>query len=78
MTTNALATVSPNALSPMLSADVDRARSFAGDARSSSTRKAYAADFAAFRAWADARGLESLPAAPALSLIHISEPTRPY
>lgn len=65
MTTNALATVSPNALSPLLSADVDRARSFASDARSSSTRKAYAADFAAFRAWADARGLEALPASPA-------------
>ena len=65
MTTNALATVAPNALSPLLSADVDRARSFASDARSSSTRKAYAADFAAFRLWADTRGLEALPATPA-------------
>lgn len=65
MISNTLATVAPNALSPLLAADVDRARSFAVDARSASTRKAYAADFAAFQAWTDTRALEALPATPA-------------
>ena len=65
MPSNALATLAPNALSSLLATEVDEARSFASEARSSSTRRAYAGDFAAFQAWADSHGLVALPASPA-------------
>jgi hypothetical protein len=43
-------------------ADIDRAANFARQDKAPSTRAAYRADFAAFRAWCALRGVASLPA----------------
>ena len=61
MFSTALSTVDPCILSTELAAGVERARAFAGNARCERTRKAYAADLAAFRTWATAADLPSLP-----------------
>lgn len=58
---------------------VERAREYAADARASSTRRAYAADFAAFDAWCSGQGLSTMPAPPAavaVYLTHLAEAGR--
>jgi site-specific recombinase XerD len=50
----------------------DALRLFAENEKAASTRSAYAADFAAFSAWCEARGLCPLPAMPEAVAWHIS------
>ena len=44
---------------------VERAKSYAGEARAKNTHRAYASDFEAFEAWCQANGLEAMPSPPA-------------
>src|SRR5258705_11570109 len=50
----------PAALGPDLAAAIDLAKA----EKAASTRKAYGTDYRLFRAWCDAKGVSSLPAAP--------------
>jgi site-specific recombinase XerD len=50
----------------------ERARSFAVAARAKSTLDAYASDWSHFTAWADAHGVEALPAAPETVALYIT------
>jgi site-specific recombinase XerD len=62
-----------------LAALVERAREYAIDARASSTRRAYAADFRAFEQWCAAQALVSMAAPPsvvAVYLTHLAESGR--
>lgn len=52
---------------------VASARTFAAASRSSSTKRAYATDWRDFEAWATARGFDSLPAAPAVVALYITD-----
>ena len=54
----------PGALA-LLQDDVEVARAYAEASKAASTRRAYASDFAIFRAWCAFRGLDALPATPA-------------
>ena len=75
MTSTALALPSPVDLAAL----VERAKEYAADARASSTRRAYASDFAAFETWCAAQGLVSMSAAPAavaVYLTHLAESGR--
>lgn len=49
----------------------DQARDYAALARSTNTRRAYAADVRAFETWCEARGLRPLPAAPGTLLSYL-------
>jgi site-specific recombinase XerD len=58
---------------------VERAREYAADARATSTRKAYEADFQAFETWCRAAAIPSLPASPsavAVYLTHLADSGR--
>jgi hypothetical protein len=48
------------------------ARGYAEDARASSTRRAYTADFRAFEAWCGEHALASLPATPATVAVFLA------
>ena len=48
----------------MLVEEMATAHSFAVLEKAERTRKAYRSDFLIFAAWCDARGLQSIPAAP--------------
>jgi integrase len=48
------------------------ARRYAGAAKAPSTVLAYKADFAAFTAWCDARGLCAMPAGPEAVILHVT------
>src|SRR5882672_12238504 len=50
----------PAALGPDLAAAIDLAKA----EKAASTRKAYGTDYRLFKAWCDAKGVSSLPAAP--------------
>jgi site-specific recombinase XerD len=54
--------VQPGALPGELDVALDRARDFAKAEKAPNTRRAYTADFAAFRAWCAGRGVSALPA----------------
>lgn len=67
----ALSTVAASlAVSPEL---VEQVRGFAAAAVSANTRRAYAHQWAAFRAWCESRGLEALPAKPGTVALYASE-----
>jgi site-specific recombinase XerD len=51
----------------------DQARSYAAASRSENTRRAYRADWEHFAAWCAARGLSSLPAAPATVALYVTD-----
>ena len=72
---NALILPSPVNLASL----VERAKEYAADARASSTRRAYLADFSAFELWCAAQGLPSMPATPsgvAVYLTHLADSGR--
>jgi site-specific recombinase XerD len=48
------------------------ARRYAGAAKAASTVLAYKADFAAFTAWCEARGLCAMPASPEAVILHVT------
>jgi site-specific recombinase XerD len=54
--------VQPSALPDELKVALDRASDFAKAEKAANTRRAYTADFAAFRAWCAGRGVSALPA----------------
>lgn len=58
----ALALVAPAAPLAALGPELASARSYAAASRAENTRKAYASDVEAFRAWCEPKGLPSLPA----------------
>lgn len=75
MTSTALVLPSPVDLASL----VERAKEYAADARATSTRKAYGADFRVFEQWCTAQGLVAMPAAPAavaVYLTHLAESGR--
>ncbi|MBA3843785.1 MAG: site-specific integrase [Actinobacteria bacterium] len=51
---------------------VDRANAYRVDVRAPATRRAYASDFAAFKAWCEARGLAPLPATHATVAVYLA------
>ena len=51
----------------------DSARRYAARARSPATLKAYASDWGHFAAWSGARGVDALPADPAVVAMYVSE-----
>jgi integrase len=51
---------------------VDRARSYAANAKAPATRRAYASDWHHFEAWCSGAGLPSLPAAPETVAVYIA------
>jgi len=63
-------TASLTAVSPEL---VDAARAFAQAARSENTLRAYRRQWDAFSAWCGARGFPSLPAAPAVVALYVTD-----
>lgn len=78
-TANALATVSPAALSTELGTLAEAATSYLEASKADATRKAYARDAAAFASWCAAKGLASMPAEPStvgLYLAHLAEEGR--
>jgi site-specific recombinase XerD len=68
MTSSALALTSPVDLASL----VERAKEYAADARASSTRRAYLADFRVFEAWCAAQGLTSMPAPPSVVAVYLT------
>ncbi len=58
----------PDALRPELEA----AAGYVADAKAASTRRAYAADWSAFTAWCDERGVAPLPAEPAIVAAYLA------
>jgi site-specific recombinase XerD len=70
MSSDALALPSPTATA--LASLVERAKVYATDARASSTRRAYAADFSAFEAWCAVHGLASMPAPPSVVAVYLT------
>jgi integrase len=65
----------PGALAPLVAS----ARSYAAQAKSEATRRAYRASWGRFVAWCDERGLQALPAEPgtlALYLSHLADSGR--
>ena len=61
----ALAGIRPASLPDLLKNEVARTRGYVEAARSTATRRAYAADWRVFDTWCAARGLSALPASPA-------------
>jgi integrase len=51
---------------------VERARSFAADAKATRTRKAYRCAWESFATWCDAHGLQSLPATPETLALYVT------
>lgn len=75
MASDELALPSPADLASL----VERAKEYAADARASSTRRAYGADFRAFEQWCTSQGLVALPAPPpavAVYLTHLADSGR--
>lgn len=70
-TPRAIVPSSPSDLST-LDALVDRARAYAVDSRSASTRRAYVTDFRAFETWCAAHGVSAIPAEPTLVAVYAS------
>ena len=68
---NALAPISTGAIVAYAD-EADAMRGFAENEKATSTRRAYRADFAAFEAWCQSRGLCPLPADPQIVAWHIS------
>jgi site-specific recombinase XerD len=68
---NALAPISTGAV-VAYTEEHDALRQFAENEKAASTRRAYRADFAAFEAWCQSRGLCPLPASPQVVAWHIS------
>lgn len=76
---NHLATVPAAPSSLAVAPLVERAAGYAVASKASATRRAYAADWSAFRAWCASVGAESLPASPstvAVYLAHLAEQGR--
>lgn len=70
---------SSSALSTELAPDVERARSYATEARAKNTRRAYATEWRSFLKWTKARHLEAMPAAGetvALYLAYLADKPR--
>lgn len=58
---------------PIVRSDlVDKARDYAAQARTESTRRAYRSDWRAFSAWCEAEGLEALPASPETVALYLT------
>lgn len=68
MSSTAIAHPSPVDLASL----VERAKEYAADARASSTRKAYEADFRSFEQWCAVQGLPSMPASPAAVAVYLT------
>jgi integrase len=51
----------------------ERARAYAEDGHAENTRRGYRADWRAFTGWCAARGLDSLPAAPATVALYLTD-----
>lgn len=58
--------------------DAERARRFAEKARADNTKRAYRADWQAFRRWCNGRGLEALPARPETVAMYVSSVADDY
>lgn len=52
---------------------VERARTFAAEAKATRTRDAYRREWGTFAAWCEARGLEALPAAPSTLALFLTD-----
>ena len=79
MTRLALAPVPSSAHLASLAPLVEQAAGYVHASKSSATRRAYAADWSAFRSWCESVGAESLPASPstvAVYLAHLAEQGR--
>lgn len=63
-TSAAIVPVEPSAAPLALASAVEAARGFAASSRAENTRRAYASDWRAFTAWAEAAGVEAHPARP--------------
>jgi site-specific recombinase XerD len=68
MASTKLALPSPSDLTTL----VERAKEYAADARASSTRRAYDADFRNFASWCESQALPSMPATPAAVAVYLT------
>ena len=71
-----LVSARPHAAVTPLAADADAARSFADQARSENTKRAYRADWADFTAWCDERAASALPATPETVTLYVASRAR--